>query len=558
MSFRDLPHSFKDVFCGWYGKVPGELALTKEQKERNTAAIEDGMEEPPTKVAFNSLWPAFTAGAGLFSDGYVANSVATVNICLKRIYGDKYTESTAISNVTSIAFVGIVVGQLSFGYISDHIARKGGMMAANIILVFFTLCCAAASWGVTPEGMFAALTVFRFFLGIGIGAEYPTASVIASEFANQLPVGHRNRYFIWFTNSCICLGYVAAAFVPMVLLWITSTSDRDLHIVWRLTLGIGALFPTVLFFMRRKMKPSESYQKTNLKGVKKFPWLLVIKFYWFRLAIVSIVWFIYNFSVFSFGLYSSYILDMLIPGSNLYSTFGWNVLFNVFYLPGTFVGAFFTDYFGPRLTMAFGLFVQAIIGYSMTGSFDSLKTKIAGFVVVFGIFTSFGEIGPGNNVGCLASKTSATAIRGQYYGIAAAWGKVGGFVGTYVFPVIMKNHGGEDSDEGIKTAFYVSSSLCLFSAILTLFFCPSVGQEAINEEDKNFIDYLRANNFDLSRLGDGSLGEDPELSVGSSDEKTGAYRFDETSVTSPSNTATKTVSDDVSNDASKEALKESK
>lgn len=554
MSFRDLPHSFRDVFCGWIDKVPGELALTKKQKERNTAALEEGVEAPPEKVKFDSLWPAFTAGAGLFSDGYVANSVATVNICLSRIYGDKYDNSTAISNVTSIAFVGIVVGQLSFGYISDHIARKGGMMAANIILVFFTLCCAAASWGVTPEGMFAALTTFRFFLGIGIGAEYPTASVIASEFANQLPVGHRNRYFIWFTNSCICLGYVAAAFVPMVLLWITSTSDRDLHIVWRLTLGLGALFPTVLFFLRRKMKPSESYQKTNLKSVKKFPWLLVIKFYWFRLAIVSIVWFIYNFSVFSFGLYSSYILDMLIPGSNLYSTFGWNVLFNCFYLPGTFVGAFFTDYFGPRITMAFGLFAQAIIGYSMTGAFESLKTKIAGFVVVFGIFTAFGEIGPGNNVGCLASKTSATAIRGQYYGIAAAWGKIGGFVGTYVFPVIMKKYGGEDSNGGIKAAFYVSSSLCLFSAILTLFFCPSVGQEAINEEDQNFIDYLRDNGFDLSRLGDGSLGNDPENDVGASDEKSGAIQFEQASVVSPDNTKPDSVSS-VTSTAAKTASK---
>lgn len=190
----------------------------------------------------------------------------------------------------------------------------------------------------------------------------------------------------------------------------------------------------------------------------------------------------------------------------------------------------------------------------MTGAFESLKTKIAGFVVVFGIFTAFGEIGPGNNVGCLASKTSATAIRGQYYGIAAAWGKIGGFVGTYVFPVIMKKYGGEDSNGGIKAAFYVSSSLCLFSAILTLFFCPSVGQEAINEEDQNFIDYLRDNGFDLSRLGDGSLGNDPENDVGASDEKSGAIQFEQASVVSPDNTKPDSVSS-VTSTAAKTASK---
>jgi hypothetical protein len=36
-----------------------------------------------------------------------------------------------------------------------------------------------------------------------------------------------------------------------------------------------------------------------------------------------------------------------------------------------------------------------------------------------------GEMGPGDNIGLVASKTSATGIRGEYYAIAAAMGKVG-------------------------------------------------------------------------------------------------------------------------------------
>jgi hypothetical protein len=39
--------------------------------------------------------------------------------------------------------------------------------------------------------------------------------------------------------------------------------------------------------------------------------------------------------------------------------------------------------------------------------------------------------GPGNCLGLLASKSSPTAVRGQYYGVAAAIGKVGAFVGTW-------------------------------------------------------------------------------------------------------------------------------
>jgi hypothetical protein len=39
--------------------------------------------------------------------------------------------------------------------------------------------------------------------------------------------------------------------------------------------------------------------------------------------------------------------------------------------------------------------------------------------------------GPGNCLGLLASKSSPTAVRGQFYGLAAAIGKVGAFVGIW-------------------------------------------------------------------------------------------------------------------------------
>lgn len=55
------------------------------------------------------------------------------------------------------------------------------------------------------------------------------------------------------------------------------------------------------------------------------------------------------------------------------------------------------------------------------------SAHVGGFVVVYGIFLALGEVGPGDNIGLVASKTSATSIRGQYYGIAAAMGKIGAF-----------------------------------------------------------------------------------------------------------------------------------
>jgi Sugar (and other) transporter len=78
-----------------------------------------------------------------------------------------------------------------------------------------------------------------------------------------------------------------------------------------------------------------------------------------------------------------------------------------------------------------GLVLQAIVGFIMSGLYVQLKKHIAAFAVIYGIFLSFGELGPGNCLGLLAAKSGPTAVRGQFYGLAAAIGKVGAFAGTW-------------------------------------------------------------------------------------------------------------------------------
>jgi MFS family permease len=146
----------------------------------------------------------------------------------------------------------------------------------------------------------------------------------------------------------------------------------------------------------------------------KTPWLLCIKFYWKRLAIVSIIWFIYDFSAYAFGIYSSSILaNLLGDNTALWKSFGWNVLINFFYMPGCIAGAFLADRFGPKWTLAAGVIAQGVVGFIMAGCYGPLSRpeNIAGFVIVYGIFLALGELGPGDNIGLVASKTSATSIR---------------------------------------------------------------------------------------------------------------------------------------------------
>lgn len=126
--------------------------------------------ENPAKSRWERSWPTIACGAGLFSDGYLQSAIGPVNTILGKIYGTEYTGSTAAANVSSIAFAGTVVGQLVFGYTSDHYSRKWSLLISTIILfVFAALGAGSYGAGGSVQGLFAALTAYRFFLGIGIG-----------------------------------------------------------------------------------------------------------------------------------------------------------------------------------------------------------------------------------------------------------------------------------------------------------------------------------------------------------------------------------------------------
>ncbi|KAF8887378.1 hypothetical protein BD779DRAFT_518007 [Infundibulicybe gibba] len=162
------------------------------------------------------------------------------------------------------------------------------------------------------------------------------------------------------------------------------------------------------------------------------------------------------------------------------------------------------------------LLSQAVIGFIMSGLYKQLTNHIAAFAVVYGIFLSLGELGPGNCTFILASKSCPTAVRGQFFGVAAAIGKVGAFVGTWVFPPMIDAFGGPNSDRGNTGPFWVGSGIAVLSAIIAFFFVKPLDKDGMVEEDKQFRAYLEANGYDTSTMGLKG-GEEDETSV---DEKT--------------------------------------
>ena len=132
------------------------------------------------KKGLSSVSLIFACGTALFSDGYANGVIGNVNTriysyslslflhahilsVLKRVYGKAALSQHNYSNtLTSVGFAGTVVGMLSFGYLSDKLGRKFGMMSATGIVALFSFlsACSSGAHG-SIGGLLAMLSACR-------------------------------------------------------------------------------------------------------------------------------------------------------------------------------------------------------------------------------------------------------------------------------------------------------------------------------------------------------------------------------------------------------------
>ncbi|TIA65313.1 major facilitator superfamily transporter [Aureobasidium pullulans] len=226
------------------------------------------------------------------------------------------------------------------------------------------------------------------------------------------------------------------------------------------------------------MAVSTAYRKASMRR-QKVPYLLAIKRYWRPLLGASSTWFLYNWIAIPFGIFSGTITNRVHANGSLITNLGWGVVINCFYIPGPFIGGYLSDKIGRRKTMALGFAMQAILGFILGGAYHMIVPIFPLFVVMYGVFLTLGEVGPGS--------TFPTAIRGQMMGLCSAISKAGAAIGTQVFTPITANAG----DQG---AFLVGSAFAVLGALIAFFVIPDVGRKLENE-DEAWKRYLEENGW---------------------------------------------------------------
>ena len=144
---------------------------TKEDTQTNISPIQESsdVENTPGRgySRVSMVFMVIFSGLAIGSDGFNASIIGNLELIMGVIYPESLT--TAVAARLSNAFmVGMIIGMLSFGYISDKLGRKTGAVLTTILLVLGIALSAGAS-GITENGMFWMLIIARGVAGVGAG-----------------------------------------------------------------------------------------------------------------------------------------------------------------------------------------------------------------------------------------------------------------------------------------------------------------------------------------------------------------------------------------------------
>lgn len=298
---------------------------------------------------------------------------------------------------------------------------------------------------------------------------------------------HRGFMFAMLADLSSSLGYVWGGLVPLLLLLCVGQEVEKYDIVWRTSFALGLVPPLVIFWFRLKMAVSTAYRKSALRK-QRTPYLLALKRYYRPLIGCATTWFLYNWISIPFGIFSSTIISRVNVGDSMVRTFGWGTVINCFYIPGPFLGGYLSDKIGRRKTMALGFGMQAVLGFILGGAIYPIQNIFPLFVVIYGLFLTLGEVGPGSTVVLTASECFPTSIRGQMMGFVAAWSKAGAAIGTQVFTAILSAYA-TDPSKGDQVAFLVGSGFAVIGALVALFVIPDVSRK-LEDDDRDWKAYL--------------------------------------------------------------------
>ncbi|XP_026401024.1 probable inorganic phosphate transporter 1-7 [Papaver somniferum] len=218
---------------------------------------------------------------GFFTDAYDLFCISLVTKLLGRIYyhvDGSPKPGSLPPNISAAVFMGSLAGQLFFGWLGDKMGRKRVYGMTLGIMVVASIA-SGLSFGHTPGTVMGTLCFFRFWLGFGIGGDYPLSATIMSEYSNKKTRGAFIAAVFAMQGFGILSGGVFAMAVSSIFEFVYKAPPYEVDAlgstvpqadyVWRIILMFGAIPAAMTFYSRSKMPETARYTALVAKDAKK-------------------------------------------------------------------------------------------------------------------------------------------------------------------------------------------------------------------------------------------------------------------------------------------------
>jgi MFS transporter, putative metabolite transport protein len=407
--------------------------------------------------AFHRRLAIYSCG-GPFCDGYILGIIA---IALPALSKDLGLDPSWTGLIAAASLIGMFIGGALFGFLTDIFGRQ---VMYTLDLLLLVAGSAAQYWVHDPWVLFA----LRFVLGLAVGADYPIATALLSEFS---PKGQRGMLLAAMIGAW-WLGYA----VSFVIGYALSTDDVS---PWRWMLASSAVPAAAVSLLRWGTPESPRWlmSKGRVEEARalvhrhlgsefeieepppvKTDWRAIFRGHYVgRTLFVCIFWscqVIPTFAIYTFA------PDLLRALGARNPTLGAAII-SLFFLVGVIPAIALVDKVGrrPVIIVPFAVTGITLVLLGLIPSHSS--AWVAACFIVFAIFNA------GSSVlqWVYPSELFPTEVRATALGFGTSVSRIGAAVGTFFFPIGLMQL-------GVRTMMLIVGGFCFIGFFVSLAFAP--------------------------------------------------------------------------------------
>ncbi len=396
-------------------------------------------------------------------DGY---DLFIISVALLQINPYFHTTQLESSAVASSAILGAVFGAVFFGNLADRLGRKTLYV---VDLLFFVIFGAASAFSQSVW----ELVLFRFLLGIGIGADYPISASYIAEFVSSKNRGKLIASVFAFQG----LGILSAVVVSVILIPTGPTAWQ-----WMLLSGV---FPALIALTLRTRLPEtprwyishgqpekarvviasltgQEVPEQQIEAVTEKVSVreLLLSPYSRRVIFTSLSWFLVDVGVYGIGILTpTFLLTLYGPSRPVLASAMATGILYVFAGFGYLSSIFLIDKVGRKKLQTLGFFGMAVP--LLVAALVITRLSFVSILSLLAVFYILENMGPNTTTWIYPVELFPTRLRGTGHGIAATVGKIGALVATFFLPFVL-------FDIGESAMLTLVGLACVSGGVLTM------------------------------------------------------------------------------------------